>query len=136
MTDKNNKVIVAVDDSSVVLMTLDKILSEHGFEVKGFSKGMRALKYLKTEVPDLIILDIEMPEINGFEMLEMIKEKEELVNVPVIFLTSNNQHADVVNAIKGGAKEYILKPIKEELLLEKVNSILGIKKEKLSWDNI
>ena len=69
--------IVTVDDSGIVLMTLDKILSEYGFEVKGFSKGMRALKYLKTAVPDLIILDIEMPEINGFEILEMIKEKKD-----------------------------------------------------------
>lgn len=133
---KNKLMIVTVDDSSVVLMTLDKILSEQGFEVKGFSKGMRALKYLKTTIPDLIILDIDMPEINGFEMLRMIKEKEELENVPVMFLTSNNGQSDVVNAVKGGAKDYIIKPIKEDLLVEKVNKILGIENDKLSWDKI
>ena len=128
--------IVAVDDSSLILMTLDKILSEQGYEVKGFSKGMRALKYLKKEVPDLIILDVEMPEIDGFEMLKLIKEKEELRNVPVIFLTSNNGQNEVIDAIKGGAKDYIIKPINEELLIEKVNKIFGIEKDRLSWDDI
>lgn len=128
--------IVTVDDSSLILMTLDKILSEQGYEVKGFSKGMRALKYLKKEVPDLIILDVEMPEIDGFEMLKLIKEKEELKNVPVIFLTSNNGQNEVIDAIKGGAKDYIIKPINEELLIEKVNKIFGIEKDRLSWDDI
>lgn len=128
--------IVTVDDSGIVLMTLDKILSEYGFEVKGFSKGIRALKYLKTTVPDLIILDIDMPEINGFEMLKMIKEREELEIVPVIFLTSNNGQKDVINAVKGGASDYIVKPIKKDVLINKINNILGLKKEKLSWDDI
>ena len=128
--------IVAVDDSSVVLMTLDKILSEQEFEVKGFSKGIRALKYLKTTVPDLIILDIDMPEIDGFEMLKMIKEKEELADVPVIFLTSNSGQSDVINAVKGGARDYIIKPINEDVLVEKVNNVFGIEKETLSWDDI
>lgn len=128
--------IVAVDDSSLILMKLEKILSEQGYEVKGFSKGMRALKYLKKEVPDLIILDVEMPEIDGFEMLKLIKEKEELKNVPVIFLTSNNGQNEVIDAIKGGAKDYIIKPINEALLVEKVNKIFGIEKDRLSWDDI
>lgn len=117
-------------------MTLEKILSEHDFEVKGFSKGMRALKYLKITTPDLIILDIDMPEIDGFEMLRMIKEKKELEDVPVMFLTSNKEQSDVINAVKGGAKDYIIKPIKEDVLIGKVNKILNIKEDKLSWDDI
>ena len=104
--------------------------------MKGISKGMRELKYLKTNVPDMIIIDIDMPEINGFEMLKMIKEKEELEDVPVIFLTSNKAQSDVVNAVKGGARDYMIKPIKEDVLIEKVNKIFGIEKDKLSWDDI
>ena len=77
-----------------------------------------------------------MPEIDGFEMLKLIKEKEELKNVPVIFLTSNNGQNEVIDAIKGGAKDYIIKPINEELLIEKVNKIFGIEKDRLSWDDI
>lgn len=134
ITEKKN--IVAVDDSSLILMTVEKILSEQGYEVKGFSKGMRALKYLKENVPDLIILDVEMPEIDGFEMLKMIKEKEELKDVPVIFLTSNNGQNEVLNAINGGARDYIIKPINENVLLEKVNKIFGVEKDTLSWDDI
>lgn len=134
ITEKKN--IVAVDDSSLILMTVEKILSEQGYEVKGFSKEMRALKYLKENVPDLIILDVEMPEMDGFEMLKMIKEREELKDVPVIFLTSNNGQEEVLNAINGGARDYIIKPINENVLLEKVNKIFGVEKDMFSWDDI
>jgi PleD family two-component response regulator len=131
----SKKSIVAVDDSNIVLLTIEKILSEE-YEVKSFSKEMRALKYLKVNVPDLIILDIEMPEMNGFEMLAHIKEKEELKEVPVVFLTSNSSKEHVVEAVKGGAVDYMVKPINENVLLEKVHKILGETKSEFSWDDI
>ena len=75
---KEKKSIVAVDDSGIMLKRLEKILSEK-YAYHAFSKGMRALKYLKEgDEPDLIILDIDMPEINGYEMLEMIRKKDDL----------------------------------------------------------
>ena len=87
---KNKKSIVAVDDSGIILKMLEKLLGGE-YAYYGFSKGLRALKYLKEAyTPDLIILDIEMPEIDGYQMLDMIRKKEELKEVPVLFLTSNN----------------------------------------------
>lgn len=72
------KCIVAVDDSGIILKMLEKLLSGE-YAYYGFSKGMRALKFLKeTRIPHLIILDIEMPEIDGYQMLEMIRKKDEL----------------------------------------------------------
>ncbi len=132
MTDK--KSIVAVDDSGIILKMLEKLLSgEYAFV--GFSKGMRALKYLKeADTPDLIILDIEMPEIDGFQMLEMIRKKEELKEAPVLFLTSNNDKEHVVKAIKAGANDYIVKPVDEEVFMDKVRKLL--KEEKYSWDHV
>lgn len=116
--------IIAVDDSGIVLKMLTKVLGDR-YDFHAFSNGTRALEYLKTRVPDLIILDIEMPEINGFQLLEMIKEQDKLKSVPVIFLTSNNDKNHVVKAVQAGAKDYVVKPIDEEILLEKIHSILG-----------
>ncbi len=132
MTDK--KSIVAVDDSGIILKMLEKLLSRE-YAYYGFSKGMRALKYLKeARTPDLIILDIEMPEIDGYQMLEMIRRKEELKEVPVLFLTSNHEKEHVVKAIKAGANDYIVKPVDEAVFMDKVRTLL--KEEKYSWDNV
>ena len=134
MTDK--KSIVAVDDSGLILKVLEKLLGEE-YDYHAFSKGMRALKYLKNEKkPDLIILDIDMPEINGYEMLEMIREKDELKEVPVLFLTSNNDREHVIKAVKGGANDYTVKPVEEKAFMDKVHKLLNDEKKRLSWDNV
>lgn len=132
----NNNMIVAVDDSSVTLMMIEKVLKTQGYEIKGFSKGSRALKYLHDNTPKLIILDIDMPEINGFEMLEMIKGYENLTDIPVMFLTSNGGQDAVISAVKGGAKDYVVKPINEDILIDKVNKLFGVKrKRQFSFDD-
>ena len=79
-----------------------------------------------------------MPEINGYEMLKMIKEKEHLQNVPVIFLTSNNDRNHVVKALAGGARDYVAKPIDEDVLMEKVHAALeGVSADdSLNWNNL
>lgn len=131
---RDKKSIVAVDDSWLMLKLLEKLLSEE-YAYVGFSKGMRALKYLKdASTPDLIILDIEMPEIDGYEMLEMIRKKDELKEAPVLFLTSNKDKEHVVKAIKTGANDYIVKPVDEEVFMDKVRNLL--KEEKHSWDKV
>ena len=132
------KKIVAVDDSGIILMMLTKVLGEK-YEVHAFSTGKRTLQFLKEKdrTPDLIILDIDMPEINGYEMLQMIKEKDHLENVPVIFLTSNSDKSHVVKAVAGGAKDYVVKPIDEEILMEKVSSLIDDEADrKMNWDKI
>ena len=119
----DKKSIVAVDDSGIVLKMLTKVLGEK-YDLHACSGGKRALQFLKDRTPNLIILDIDMPEINGYEMLKMIKEKEHLRDVPVIFLTSNNDKSHVVKAVAGGAKDYVVKPIDEEILTAKVQAAL------------
>lgn len=132
------KKIVAVDDSGIILKMLTKVLGDK-YEVHAFSTGKRALQFLKEKdrKPDLIILDIDMPEINGYEMLQMIKEKDHLEQVPVIFLTSNSDKSHVVKAVAGGAKDYVVKPIDEEILMEKVSSLIDDEADrKMNWDKI
>lgn len=118
------KTVVAVDDSGIVLKRLKKVLDEH-YDVHPFSVGKRALEFLKDRTPDLIILDIDMPEINGYEMLKMIREQEHLQNVPVIFLTANGDRNSVIKAVSGGANAYVVKPIDDEILLDKVHTALA-----------
>ena len=119
----NDKSIVAVDDSQIVLQTLEAILGK-SYEFRGFTKADRALYYIGLFPPSLIILDIDMPEMNGYELLEKIMEKRELRNVPVIFLTSNNDKESVIKAVTYGAEAYVLKPINRDLLLKRIDALL------------
>ncbi len=131
------KKIVAVDDSGIILKMLIKVLGDK-YDLHAFSGGRRALQFLRDRTPDLIILDIDMPEINGYEMLKMIKEREHLQKVPVIFLTSNNDKNHVVKAVAGGAKDYVVKPIDEEILMDKVHAALqdAEANDAISWNDI
>lgn len=119
------KRIVAVDDSNVVLKMLKNVLNKEEYDVHPFSTGKRALEYLvqKDNIPDLIILDIEMPEMNGYDVLERIKKMDHLENVPVIFLTANGEKKQVIKAVTGGVKDYVVKPIDKEILNKKLDSL-------------
>ena len=117
------KSIVAVDDSIIVLQTLEGILSDR-YDFRGFSKAERALGYMEQFPPSLIILDIEMPEMNGYELLEKIMENRALKGTPVIFLTSNNEKESVIKAVTYGAEAYVLKPINRNLLISKIEALL------------
>lgn len=115
--------IVAVDDSGIILKALESMLG-NDYEFHGFSKAQRALTYIMQSTPDLIILDIDMPETNGYEMLDMIRTNDDLKDVPVIFLTSNSDKTYVVKAVQSGADAYVVKPIDKEILIDKINSLL------------
>lgn len=121
MADK--KSIVAVDDSRIVLQSLEGILSG-SYEFRGFTKAERALAYVGMYPPSLIILDIDMPEMNGYELLEKIMEKQELRGTPSIFLTSNNLKDNVIKAAAYGADDYVLKPVDREVLIGKIEALL------------
>ena len=121
------KRIVAVDDSNVVLKTLKNVLVKEEYELHLFSNGTRALEYLEqkdNKIPDLIILDIEMPIMNGYEVLKRIRSILHLRRVPVIFLTSNNRKTEVMKAVTDGVKDYVVKPIDKDVLLKKLYFLL------------
>ena len=121
MPDK--KSIVAVDDSRIVLQTLEGILGE-SYDFRGFSKAERALSYIEQRPPSLIILDIDMPEVNGYEMMGMIREKKELRDIPILFLTSNNEKDNVLKAAAYGVDAYAVKPVDKETLISKIEALL------------
>ncbi|MDO4189136.1 MAG: response regulator [Lachnospiraceae bacterium] len=113
------KIVMVVDDTPSNLQQAMEVLQDK-YKVMPVKSGVAALAALDKFVPDLILLDIEMPEMDGFETLRNIKSREELEKVPVIFLTS---HADKENEIKGfncGAVDFIMKPFVPEIMLVRI----------------
>lgn len=111
------KRVLAVDDDDMNLMRIKKILRTE-YDVFFASSGVEALDTMKREQMDLVLLDIEMPRMNGFETFERMKEFAP--DTPVIFLTASGQEDDVVSAIRLGAVNYLKKPFEPQELLRRV----------------
>ena len=121
----DKKVIVSIDDIPANLIAIKNIL-EPLFDVRLVKEGEQALALLQREKIDLVLLDIEMPGYNGFELLQIIRQDPALAHLPVIFVTTHATTSFIRRAAKAGAKGYILKPFKPSLLLQKVLEELGM----------
>jgi response regulator RpfG family c-di-GMP phosphodiesterase len=102
--------IMIVDDHPANLKLLDDMLRQHGYEVRSFPRGRLALAAADQEPPDLILLDINMPEMNGYEVCELLKASARLADIPVIFLSALNAVEDKVKGFRSGGVDYISKP--------------------------
>ena len=118
------KVILAVDDMAVSLTTIRTIL-QHEYDVRLAKSAVLALEMLKQVKVDLILLDIEMPEISGLEFVGLLKKNPDLKNVPVIFVTSHANPQFIDQAMAFEAEGYIVKPFIPEALIKRVKSVLG-----------
>ncbi len=125
--EKNNSeyTIMVVEDNEDVAYLLKFMLSREGFNVLTAEDGRQATALIVGEAPpDLVLLDIMIPYVNGFQLLEKIKNTPEWKEVPVVMLTSKSQESDVVRALDQGATDYIIKPFQADELLARVKSIL------------
>lgn len=113
--------ILVVDDDNELTELLDEFLTEHKLKTKVFHNPMKALDYLQTSIPDLILLDIMMPEMDGFQLLRKIRET---LDVPVIMLTAKGEVSDKVVGLELGADDYLAKPFEPRELLARIQSIL------------
>lgn len=121
--------IVLVDDDRNITASLAMVLESEGFTVDTFSDGESGLDAVKRLEPDLVVLDIKMPRMDGMEVLKKVRETSE---VPVIFLTSKDDEIDQLLGLRMGADDYITKPFSQRLLIERIRVLLrrqDLKKE-------
>jgi DNA-binding response OmpR family regulator len=112
--------IMVVDDNPSNLKLLEDMLQQHGYEVRAFPRARLALAAADQEPPDLILLDINMPEMDGYEACERLKSSERLAGIPVIFLSALNAVEDKVRGFRSGGVDYISKPFQFEEVISRV----------------
>src|ERR1700693_6231004 len=113
--------IALVDDDRNILTSLSISLEAEGYRIMTYSDGVSALAGFVTSPPDLAVLDIKMPRMDGMEMLRQLRQKSD---VPVIFLTSKDEEIDEMFGLKMGADDFIRKPFSQRLLVERVKAVL------------
>lgn len=118
-----NKILI-VDDAAFMRMMIKDSLKKNGYEnIIEASDGEQAVQFFKSENPDLIIMDITMPNKNGLEALKEIRELDS--NAKIVMCSAMGQESMVVEAIRNGAKDFIVKPFKADRVLKTVQGILG-----------
>jgi DNA-binding response OmpR family regulator len=118
------KRILIVDDDELVLMAMRELLKSQNYEVLTFSRGSEVLKILDKEILDLIILDIVMPEMDGFELCKKIREKQNFRTTPILFLSAKNQEEDQKRGLEVGANLFLSKPINPQRLLALIADVI------------
>ena len=116
--------ILVVDDSATDQYALRSILEKHGFQVSVASDGREGVTMARQLMPDLILMDVVMPELNGFQATRELTRNEETGSIPVIMVTSKDAPTDTVWAKRQGARDYVVKPAKEKDLLKRINQLL------------
>lgn len=129
MTDYNPKnfLILAVDDNSVNRILIEKILRKEGYQAKILAHSQEVLPYMEQINPDLILLDLMMPNINGLELCQQIKLNPHFQDIPVIFITASDEKQDLLKAFDLGAVDYITKPFHNRELLARIKTHLELK---------
>ena len=122
-TPFTGKKILIIDDQEIVFRLCRLALSP-SYEILSAPDGMSALRLLEHTVPDLILLDILMPGMNGFDVFERIRQSERLAQIPVVFITAQDDHESLVMALRMGAADFILKPFNMAVLRHRLNNIL------------
>ena len=117
--------ILVVDDEIYIVHILDFSLGMEGYEVLTALDGEQALEKARTEKPDLIVLDIMMPKLDGYETCKRLKADESTKNIPVILLSAKGRNVDQKVGFEVGADDYITKPFSPRKLVERINAILG-----------
>jgi len=122
---EKNKTVMVVDDNPDIVTIVKTILEGKGYVVQSAYSGQEVFNLLKEQKPDLIILDIMMPQMDGLEVLTRLKGEASTSTIPVILLTAKVQYEDVLGGYKMGADYYITKPFTSTQLLNGINLLLG-----------
>ncbi len=134
ITDHFQADVVVVDDTRDNLRLLSNLLTEHGYQVRPVSSGTKALTVTQAQPPDLILLDIMMPGMDGYTVCERLKADERTRDIPIIFISALNETFDKVKGFSCGGVDYITKPFQEEEVLARVKTHLALWKAQKSLE--
>ena len=127
MNSSKNKKILVIEDEATLQRALSEVLSKEGYEVVFALDGSKGLELAQKENPDLILLDIILPKMDGFEVLKKIKENDEISKIPIIILTNLSDVNDIQKALDLGATTYLVKAdFHIEDVLKKIEKVLNI----------
>ncbi|HET6267049.1 MAG TPA: response regulator [Acidobacteriota bacterium] len=124
METKRSPILVIDDDSSIVDL-ITATLRGTGYESVGASNGLEGLKKLVESDPHLVILDVNMPHLDGMQTCRLIRAKEQYRNIPILMLTARGDITDMMEARKMGADDYLVKPFEKDMLINKVERLLA-----------
>jgi len=124
--NNSKKKILVVDDEKMTTDLAQTFLEKHGFEVVIASDGEDAIAIAHEQIPDLILLDVMLPTIDGFEVCETLKDNETFRNTPILMFTAKGLSSDVERGEAAGADEYIVKPFSGKALVATIKKHLGI----------
>ena len=133
--NENKTDILVVDDTPANLKLLTSILSANNYKVRPASSGMIALRSIEAKIPDLILLDIRMPDMDGFEVCKKLKENEYSMDIPVIFISAMDDVRDKVKAFNVGGIDYVTKPFEPEEVLARINTHVTLRKLQTEQEN-
>ena len=119
-----HETIAVVDDEQDILELVSLHLERHHFSVREFSDGSSFIKYLNSEKPDLVVLDLMLPDADGFEICKYMKRKKNLSQIPIVMLTAKNEETDTILGLELGADDYIKKPFSPNELIARVKTVL------------
>ena len=117
------KKILVVDDSPTERHVLLELLTKNGYQVSTAECGEEGIEKAKTELPDLILMDVVMPGLNGYQATRTLTRDEATRNIPIIVCTSKGQETDKIWGLRQGAQDYLIKPVNGDVLLAKIAAI-------------
>jgi twitching motility two-component system response regulator PilH len=117
--------VLIVDDSPTEIHVLKKILEKNGFETLTASSGEEGIAEAKRSRPDLVLMDVVMPGMNGFQATRQLSRDDDTSAIPVIMVTTKDQETDRAWGLRQGAKEYVVKPVAEKELMGKIRDVIG-----------
>lgn len=122
MSNINRDLILIVDDNPNNIQVVATIMSENEYELGISMSANEAYKFLEENIPELILLDVDMPEIDGFEVCSTLKKSSKYKDIPIIFLTVKDEKDDIVKAFDLGAVDYVTKPFNRKELVSRVRT--------------
>lgn len=117
--------VLIVDDSPTETHKLTSMLEKHGHSVSCAGNGEEGVEKARRELPDIVLMDVVMPGLNGFQATRQLSRNQETASIPVIIVTTKDQETDRVWGMRQGARDYIVKPPRESELVARIDALLG-----------